>query len=331
VPLSWHLLSKYASKLSSDRSESTRAGASMASTFDPAYFSAQPWMSRVQTWRAGGPATNVFAAGNRAVIEHALADEESGLRVVVNIGVYALLQLVPDGRYLNLYERPVIGEERPEPTGERVTVDQLVEVDGPNVYFGAPALGGVGVRFYGEYCIVLDLESVDPDPVLFDRDSYDVLLDPIQQDRAIIAMLRGRWSIDIQPMVLMKVLPELDHDARLTTTGTVSDLVLRDEEFIEVHLRPKQDANSEECQSFNRTNIEEIRESPEEAAVSTRLRERDADGLRVTELEHEWLLRREQVARVINASDLRFRVVTQHGRGYQWKCGHPLEVWRLPL
>ena len=40
------------------------------------------------------------------------------------------------------------------------------------------ALGGCGIRFYGEYRLVLMLDQIDPDPQMFDRDSYDILLAP---------------------------------------------------------------------------------------------------------------------------------------------------------
>ncbi|MET0326081.1 MAG: hypothetical protein ABW219_12710 [Ilumatobacteraceae bacterium] len=292
----------------------------LSQNFDPTYFSQSGWSERVDAWELAH-SNSEFAAGNSDVARQSVIDPESGLRVVVNIGTHALLKVFPDGRYLNLYERPVIGDVPIEEASDaRVKVDTALGLDGPHVYFGAVALGGVGVRFYGEYCMILKIDDIDPDPQLFDRDSYDILLEPINdlpERDELISYLKGSWKDDKEAMVLMKVLPELDHERRLATTGTISDLVLKDQEFIEVHIRPAQDGG--EPRSFGPTDIEELRESPDEVAVASRLRERETEGLRLSDIEHEWLLRRESVARVVEKVQLPTRVVTQHGRGYQWK------------
>jgi len=288
--------------------------------FGSVYFRDEDWAVRLEEWMAEAAAKE-FSGGNRHVVETAISDAEAGLRVVVNIGVHAILQLYPAGRYLNLYERSEIGGERPEPSAERTLVDAALGIDGPDVYFGAVALGGVGVRYYGEYCMVLDLDAVDEDPQLFDRDSYDILIEPIKGlPNRVIERLKGSWRADAHSMVVMKVLPELEHDLRLVTTGTVSEAVLKDQEFIEVHLRPGPPEDEPGAPgSFGPDEIEEIRESPDEVAVMARLREREDAGLRMSAVEHEWLLRRECVSRVVGKRDTPTRVVTQHGRGYQWK------------
>lgn len=291
----------------------------LPATFDPVYFSDQPWDDRVTTWVAAARELE-FARGNEAVVRQAVSDDDSGLRVVVNIGTHALLKLLPSGRYLNLYERPDVGGARQVPSQERNEVDEALGLKGKETYFAAVALGGVGVRFYGEYCLVLALEDVDADPHLFDRDSYDILLPPftdLPDRQVLIDRLVGRWTADRHDMVLLKVLPELAHQRRLVTTGTISEAVLKDQEFIEVHLHP--DHHHGQPGGFGRDDLLELRESPDEVAVATRLRERSDDGLLLTDIEDEWLLRRECVTRVVATAKLPSRVVTQHGRGYQWK------------
>jgi hypothetical protein len=282
-------------------------------SFDPPYFDDAPWSERVQAWIALVKAT--FSDGNLRVVTAAIGDHDSGLRAVVNIGVTALLSMVTNGRYLNLYERPVIGGQPRKPSLERREVDRAMGIQGGNTYFAAVALGGAGVRYYGEYCMVLDLSGIDTDPSLFDRDSYDILVSPIAEaDRDnLVRQLKGSWANDVRDMVLMKVLPEVIHDRQLVTTGTVSDLILKDQEFIEVHLRPGQD------RSFGASEVEELRESPDEVAVATRLAEREAAGERLSEVDYRWLTDREIVARAVRQAGIRSRVVTQHGRGYQWK------------
>jgi hypothetical protein len=286
--------------------------------FDPIYFSPASWADRVTAWQAAAPAQ--FSAGNEQVVRTAISDPEAGLRVVINIGVWALLQLLAGGRYLNLYELVAIGVKKV--SQDRIDVDTEFGYLGEDVYFAAVALGGVGVRFYGEYCMVLDIDRIDPDPLLFDRDSYDILIKPLAGlpgKAAMVACLRGEWA-DVHDMVLMKVLPELVHQRRLATAGTVSETVLKDQEFIEVHLRPgKDDRPGSPARSFGIDEVDQLLEAPDEVAVSSRLHEREAAGQRLSDIEHEWLLRREQVGRATSKRRLATRVVTQHGKGYQWK------------
>jgi hypothetical protein len=294
-------------------------------SFHPIYFSAASWDDRVAKWIAAAK-DEEFADDNARVVQQVISDADSGLVVVVNIGTTALLKLLPDGRYLNLYERPEVGGERQEASEERIKVDSAMGINGPDVYFAALALGGCGIRFYGEYCLVLILDQIDSNPQMFDRDSYDVLLPPFTElpdPQLLIQRLIGHWSTDRYAMTLMKVLPELDHQRNVTTTGTVSELVLKDQEYIELHLHPARTSNDRNPRGvkggFGRDDIAELRESPDEVAVATRLRERYDDGLLLTDVEYEWLQRRECVTRTVAMAKLPARVVTQHGRGYQWK------------
>jgi hypothetical protein len=290
--------------------------------FDPVYFSSKAWSVRVDDWAAKVDLR--FSAGNLEVAKKAITDVDAGLRVVVNIGVTGLLAMLERGRYLNLYERPVIGGQQKKVSPERKAVDRAVGITAPeHTYFGAVALGGVGVRYYGEFCMVLKVDQIDPNPRLFDRDSYDIMIDPlanVDDQSGFVARLSGLWATDVQAMVLMKVLPEVIHDRRLVTIGTISDLVLKDQEFIEVHLMPSQAGlPAGEARSFGPADIEEIRESPDEVAVAARLEQREEAGLRVSAVEHDWLARREDVYRMLGKTSIVTRVVTQHGKGYQWK------------
>ena len=299
----------------------------LPASFDPIYFSAGSWDSRVAEW-IDAAQTQEFADGNEQAVRQAISDKDSGLVVVVNIGTRALLSLLPDGRYLNLYERPAVGgkRKRQKPSKQRKEVDSAMGIKGPDVYFAALALGGCGIRFYGEFCLVLKLDQIDPDPRMFDRDSYDILLPPftdLPDRQLLIQRLVGWWNADRYAMALMKVLPGLDHQHGLVTTGTVSEMVLKDQEYIEIHLHPARATDDKHAErsrgGFGRADIEELRESPDEVAVATRLRERSDDGLLLTDVEYEWLLRRECVTRTVAAAKIPARVVTQHGRGYQWK------------
>jgi hypothetical protein len=78
------------------------------SGFDRTYFSTAQWSDRVETW-VTEHADVGFTAGNEQVIRSLLEDDETGLRMVVNITAHALLSMLKEKRYRNLYESPVVG------------------------------------------------------------------------------------------------------------------------------------------------------------------------------------------------------------------------------
>lgn len=279
---------------------------------DPAYFSTSSWSQRVADWlaRASG---DPFLADNVRLVRQIMEHPESGLRMVVNISATALLSFLAAGRYLNLYERPVIGGSRKVPSRERSQVDSLLGFDNPSgYYFGAVALGGTGVRFYGEYCMVLKPDEVRPGTQILDRDSYDLLLPPLAaqaNSTAIVDMLRGRWGADAIDMLTLKLLPELQGTNRLITTGTVSEMILYDQDFVEIHKRG----------NFNPSSLEEVRQSPDEIAMEARVQARASAGFASTAVELLWLKRRDDIIRALEREGIQCRIVTLHGRGYQWR------------
>ena len=284
---------------------------------DPAYFSEEPWSVRVQRWLEDPTHADTFLDSNMRLLRQIMEHRESGLRVVVNISAHALLAFLAERRYRNLYEHPVIGGSRREPSPERMHVDQLLGfgAETEHYYFGAVALGGTGVRFYGEYCMVLQPDAVDGESQILDRDSYDLLVPPLStvlpDVAAIVRMLRGRWGADAIDMLTLKLLPELRGTHRLITTGTVSEMILHDQEFVEAHL----------ClpDAFSPDRIQEVRHSPDEVAIEANILARSAAGFPPTAIEIRWLSQREHVVRALEAEGVDYRVVTLHGRGYQWR------------
>lgn len=280
------------------------------SGFDQTYFCDAPWSERVEQWVADRKDIG-FSGGNAKVVRDVLKDGETGLRMVVNITAYSLFVVLATNAYKNLYERPAIGGKPRKESETRKEVDETLGL-GENTYFGAVALGGAGVRYYGEYCMVLTLDQVAGRAKLLDRDSFDILLEPLKglpltEER--LKALRGDWDSDRIDMAVLRVLPELGHDIRLATSGTISDTVLRDQEFIEVHLEG----------TFEPRSIEEVRESPDETAIEMSLRGRRDRGLHLTQTEEDWLMRRAWVSRQLATLRIPHRIVTLHGRGYQWK------------
>jgi hypothetical protein len=273
--------------------------------FDTNYFSYIRWKDRLASWltTAGGG----FATANVQSIERMLADPRTSVRVVINIRPDALLTFLDEGRYRNIYEFPHVGGKGPDQN--RLDADNRVGT-GPQHYFGAAAMGGVGIRYYGEYCMVLKTDFVDGDTQVFDRDSYDVLFPPLDGvSPADISCIKGKWSEDIAAMIMLRVLPELNHGRQIVTSGTIIELALKDQEFIEVHL----------AQQIHPYDIDQLIESPETAAMEARILERQRSALPNRMHELEWARRRNEVVRRLEQKSIRHRVVTQSGRGFQWR------------
>jgi hypothetical protein len=280
---------------------------------DPTYFSTDPWKKRVADWLVGQPADG-FLEGNALLVRQIMEHEESGLRMVVNISAHALLTFLAERRYKNIYEQPIIGGERRTPSPERIEVDTLLGfgANASQYYFGAVALGGTGVRFYGEYCMALRPDAVEASTQIFDRDSYDLLLPPLSHQPAavpIARMLAGRWDRDVIDMLTLKLLPELKGTNRLVTTGTVSEMILHDQEFVEIYRQG----------AIVPGDVQEVRQSPDEVVMEARIHARRQTGIPPSAVELVWLDRRERVAAALEDEGIHYRIVTLHGRGYQWK------------
>jgi hypothetical protein len=284
---------------------------------DPTYFSDREWAKRVVTWVAARKESDPhsFLDGNLTLVRQVLSHPQTGLRMVINIGPDALLNFLATNDYKNIYAHPVIGGERKEPTDERIRVDALLELHNPSeFYFGAVALGGTGVRYYGAFCMVLKRDRVPGGTRIFDRDSYDLLVEPLSgwsQNRMkqIVSSLKGTWDEHAIEMLIMKMLPKLPASQHLITAGTVSELVMTDQEFVEVHLQneivPK--------------DLEEVREAPDESAVETTILNRKRNGRSPTAVEIRWVDQRHRVLQALAKRGIPNRVVTLHGAGYQWR------------
>jgi hypothetical protein len=273
--------------------------------FDPGYFSPEPWRKRLQSWL--DKIKEGFASANAQSIERMLADPRTSVRVVINIRPDALITFLEEGHYRNIYELHQIGARVVDQN--RLDADAKVGT-GPDHYFAAAAMGGVGIRYYGEYCMVLKPGFGAHDTQIFDRDSYDLLFAPLENlTNEEIDCLKGSWSKDVASMILLRVLPELDHQRQIVTSGTVIELALKDQEFIEVHI----------AQAIQPKDVDQIVESPETAAMETRILEHQRNGLPNHMHELEWVRRRTEVVRRLEREGIRHRVVTQHGRGFQWR------------
>lgn len=294
----------------------------LAPGFDPIHFPRRAsWKRRVSAWldREEKRETNPHLEANAETIANLLGSDEIGLRMVVNVPASGLLGFIRDNKYKNAYERPVVAggpataEKSREPSGTRKEVDALLLGDkAGQYYFGAVAFGGTGVRFYGEYCLVLRQQDVGPSTRVFDRNSYDLVRPPLSDvsDKArLVRTLRGQWAQHLVDMVTLKILPKLCGTHRLITAGMISDATLHDEDFVEVHRRG----------SFSTREIEEVRVAPEDCMLQSDIASRLARGVIPTLTELLWVNRRALVEEELRRVDVDTRVVVSAGRGGRWK------------
>ena len=232
----------------------------------PRYFLSSSWGQRLESFIATRPSSEGrdFAAANSSRIKEHLSLDKS-LRVVFNLGGYALLNYLRSGDYQNIYEQPRIAGERRAPSQTRLAADELVNLrPARDFYFCALASGGTGIRYYGEYCAVLKpavtLRRVDK---ILDRNSYDLLTPPLS---AYLSEMRGRGKpsqlIDglmshlgdgtTQQMLAAKVLQRTPDSPRLLTAGAVANAILSDEDYCEAYHHGKIAIDT----------LEEIREHP---------------------------------------------------------------------
>ncbi len=282
---------------------------------DPIYFaSARTWGDRLKSWLAKTGEMS-FNDANRVTISRCLQDEKTGLRMVINIPADALIGFLSTGEYLNAYNEPIIGKRPRYPSETRIQVDGLLQFDDPSrYYFGAAAVGGTGIRFYGEYCMVLRRERIVDETRVFDRNSYDLLRPPFLalDDSAkadLVKKLRGKWSPDLVHILVLKLLPALRDTQWLVTLGTISDAILHDEEFTEVHLEG----------GFDPSDVEEIRQAPEEETIENPIAARYRQGLPPTAAELLWTARRAFVTGFLARKKIDNRIVVSSGRGNRWK------------
>lgn len=257
-------------------------------------------------------------------------DPRAGVRVVVNLSsvhVPAFCEAEKKGDpkpYKNAYdiEKMACNEGNPAPLSER---RRLVDAALPlplgqspsETYFGTVELNGSGIRFYGDVCLVLKVDSIGPNTVVLDRNSYDVIRSPAiervnslpkaQQSNERSAVLRqwsGFFRRDIGTIVAIKTISTYGAIQRRLTTGQISEAARDDEDYIEV-LR---------LGTFAPSDVQEARIASDEAAhdalVSARFPIKPAPRLE----QLIWRDRREHAERALRARGVRVKIVTSSGR-----------------
>lgn len=191
-------------------------------------------------------------------------------------------------------------------------------LDCKNTYFGAAELNGTGVRFYGDYCLVLRPGAPQREFQILDRNSYDVIREPLstiignevtqggqlEKRKELLQDMAGRWGSDLCDMVSLRMLGALNSSWRRITTGQVSQGILLDEDYIEV-LRQG---------SFGPQDLEEARTSGADVALEAQIIENARDGSAPPLAEQLWCRQRRRAAMSLRKAGIRVRVPTVSGR-----------------
>ncbi|AMP36996.1 hypothetical protein [Ralstonia solanacearum] len=219
--------------------------------------------------------------------------------------------------YLNAYdlaEARRVGGKPKRVSQRRQMVDDAVskitKVPKEDMYFGAVEMSGSGVRFYGDYCLVLKVAH-DKECVL-DRNSFDIARPPLapngplcvkRMERAVDS-ISGTWGADLGHMLVVKAFQSVPVSSRRLTLGQVSTVVLNDEDYVEVVRNG----------SFNASDVDEVRTSATESARQSAIGDRASRGPIPTLAEMLWRERRLEAEVALEKMNLKVRVVTAPGR-----------------
>jgi hypothetical protein len=291
----------------------------------PPYLEDWTWQQRIAHTldQASDWDNGAFAQANAQYVSAlALAKgEDARLHIVFNIGADALRSYLDTDDYKNTYEHPVVEGKRLAPSERRKHVDRVVGLDRPeNFYFCAVSIGGTGMRFYGEYCVVLKSpqDEIGVKRIL-DRNSYDFTCPPLarfldgqplaRQQEIASKLMCGFRSQDFGDMLSIKVLQHEGSRARLYTAGAVGQAVLFDEDYAEAYHAGK----------IWLASVLEVRSHPEDEMTESSIQSRHAAGETVSIEEQQWAARRRLAREAMERRDIRHRSVTGNGRGRRWR------------
>jgi hypothetical protein len=295
------------------------------------------WVARLEAalaaLAASDPDAEAYLSANADLVLRALTGQGVdggvapggvGAKVVVNMSAAHVPAFITDG-YKNAYdldaEAARVGE-KPAVSAKRLAVDtalQSVHGDAPkDIYFAAIELNGCGVGFYGDLCLVLRDDVTERGDVVLDRNSYDLIREPLRSRIETAAgggdpgparaqqaaQMAGTLNRDAQAIAAIKVLQGRPPVQRLMSTGMVSEGVLEDEDYIEV-LRPG---------GFAVGDLAEVRLTSAEVALDERIGSRALTGRPPSQAELLWRDNRRRAEDRLRALGVPVRVVTAAGR-----------------
>lgn len=249
--------------------------------------------------RAGGGARVVFNMSNETIPKFCADSTGPGASAYLNAYTVAVRQI--GGKPKNVSKRRQLVDE---------AVSKVTKVRKEDMYFGAVEMSGSGVRFYGDYCLVL--KRARDDEYVLDRNSFDIARPPLalsgeldakRMERAVDS-ISGTWKADLGHMLVVKTFQSVPVSSRRLTLGQVSTVVLNDEDYVEVVRNG----------SFEASDVDEVRTSATESARQAAIGDRASYGPTPTLAELQWRERRLKAEIALQKMNLQVRVVTAPGR-----------------
>ncbi len=216
--------------------------------------------------------------------------------------------------YLNAYDLVRLGKNPGAVSATRNRVDKAISTvasePADRIYFLAAELNGTGIRFYGDLCLVLNPAAAIGGTTILETNSYDLVRPPRSARTRTDAGLKaeandmsGSWAKDLPAIAAIKLFAQRQ-DHRRVTTGSVSDALLDDEDYIEV-LR---------IGAFGVGDLKEARLSASGVAQDGRIDERTRFGPVPDAAALMWRAQRREAERELAAAGVPVRVVTTSGR-----------------
>jgi hypothetical protein len=214
--------------------------------------------------------------------------------------------------------------DRDRPPKTREIVDEALPLDAgvapDRVYFAAVELNGVGVRFYGDFCFVLNPDQIPENTKVLESNSYDLVREPLRtaiddaargsgkavaDERSACAETRaGAWRNDLGAIAAIKVIGTTPAAERRLTMGAISEGILSDEDYIEVL----------KVGSFSVTGLQEVRLNAADVALESRIGSDLREGNAPSAPELEWRERRRDAVAKLREAGVQIRIVTTTGR-----------------
>jgi len=286
------------------------------------------FLETLQTSVATFEGANVEAIKNTVLSgdPNAPSKAKGGACIVLNMAAADVPDFCRDG-YKNIYQletdyrlkkerRLVQVGDPPKVSETRKFVDKALDAARgikPEVtYFAAIELSGPGIRFYGDICLVLKRNDAVRNAWLLDRNSYDLVRNPINQEikgSAALAMAKvSEHSFQFDPYLqsvsVRKVMEQTTAPDRRLTAGEIAEKLRADEDYIEVFWQ----------QPITAEDILEARSSASDAAAEALTTAQLRTGPAPSLAQLTSRAQRGAAQRALRKARVPFRVVTTSGR-----------------
>ncbi|HEY4167307.1 MAG TPA: hypothetical protein VGM96_11045 [Reyranella sp.] len=281
------------------------------------------WLARLKAIWIGPPENGRdFGRANAEAVRNTIqsgdpnVDKNSvgGACVVLNMAAAHVPDFSRNG-YKNVYEITV-GGQPPRVSETRRFVDEALAaafgIDPERTLFAALELTGAGIRFYGDICLVLKRDN-DPDLRLLDRNSYDLVRNPIKIDVGrdrVLCEAKARelgfyYQGELQSVAVLKVMPQTPEETdRRLTAGDIAEKLRADEDYIEVLWQ----------RSIDFSQILEARTSASDAAADAMAAVQIGSGPTPSLTQLTSHSQRRAAQNALQGVGIPFRVVTTSGR-----------------